>query len=271
MLMNDRRDSLYRHSKYFLVKEREPGKIATLTPGQFEDFSDHRIHLISEPFERRRKALGNLFMGYDRDPARRPSGPSYRKTEEKPKKDGSKLIVVDGAFGSAKSNAIASLQIAPAIITSQSKFWKPNVFTATRECERTADFEPRDFELYQEAVRGLPSGFGKSLKYIMARVPISIEQLAETTKTSARQLSRYLNDPNQQPKLKTVMALCMGLRLFPRFSLHLVEQAGFILRDNNEGLAYQLLIHEFYADGIEACNYYLGQMGLEPFFTPKKE
>ena len=44
----------------------------------------------------------------------------------------------------------------------------------------------------------------------------------------------------------------------------LILKAGYTLRDNNRGIAYQMLLNMFYMNDIETCNMVLKSMGLSP-------
>lgn len=112
-------------------------------------------------------------------------------------------------------------------------------------------------------VRDLPDDFGGALQAFIAEANKSQEDVAFEANMSARNISRLINN-KQQPKLETVIALCISLHLFPLFSEYLITSAGYSLRNSEEGLAYQLLINQFYMEDLYFCNNLLRQIGLKP-------
>lgn len=140
--------------------------------------------------------------------------------------------------------------------------WNSTVFSVATE-NRKNKFNRSTFESYMNKVRDLPDDFGGALQAFIAEANKSQEDVAFEANMSARNISRLINN-KQQPKLETVIALCISLHLFPLFSEYLITSAGYSLRNSEEGLAYQLLINQFYMEDLYFCNNLLRQIGLKP-------
>ena len=91
----------------------------------------------------------------------------------------------------------------------------------------------------------------------------SQEEAAFEADMSARNLSRLMKN-KQQPKLETVVALCISLHLFALFSEYLISSAGYSFRNTAEGIAYKLLINQLYMEDLQFCNDLLRIIGLGP-------
>ena len=112
-------------------------------------------------------------------------------------------------------------------------------------------------------VRDLPDDFGGLLQTFISASKKSQEEAAFEADMSARNLSRLMKN-KQQPKLETVVALCISLHLFALFSEYLISSAGYSFRNTAEGIAYKLLINQLYMEDLQFCNDLLRIIGLGP-------
>lgn len=140
--------------------------------------------------------------------------------------------------------------------------WESSVFSIASD-GRNNRFDRDAFEAYMDKVRDLPNDFGGALQAFITETHRSQEDIAFEANMSARNLSRLIKN-KQQPKLETVVALCISLHLFPLFSEYLISLAGYSLRNTEEGLAYNLLINQFYMEDLIFCNKLLREIGIKP-------
>lgn len=142
------------------------------------------------------------------------------------------------------------------------KSWMSSVFFAPESVAAKPTIDKNTFEKYATEIRGIPDSFGDALRYFMLKHSKSQEALAFETGISERHLRRFMSSEEKQPKLETVVAICIALHLFPLFSNYLIAKAGYSLRNNDKGIAYQILLNMFYMEDIETCNRLLNEMGF---------
>lgn len=89
--------------------------------------------------------------------------------------------------------------------------------------------------------KDLPGSFAKTLDEHMKRLKMTNEKLANECLISPDVIRRFRNDKNT-PKLPTVIALCVGLKLHPILGNDLVRKAGFTFTASERDVAYQLIL-----------------------------
>lgn len=141
--------------------------------------------------------------------------------------------------------------------------WESSIFSVASEKAKENRFDRETFSCYMDEVRDLPDDFGGLLQTFISASKKSQEEVAFEADMSVRNLSRLIKN-KQQPKLETVVALCISLHLFPLFSEYLISSAGYSLRNSAEGIAYKLLINQFYMENLHFCNDLLRRIGLDP-------
>lgn len=151
----------------------------------------------------------------------------------------------------------------PAYEPPKSISWESSIFSVASEKAKENQFDRAAFARYMDEIRDLPDDFGGLLQTFVSASKKSQEEAAFEADMSARNLSRLMKN-KQQPKLKTVVALCISLHLFPLFSEYLISSAGYSLRNTAEGIAYKLLINQFYMEDLHFCNDFLCRIGLDP-------
>ncbi len=119
-------------------------------------------------------------------------------------------------------------------------------------------------------MNGLPSSFTDTLKAHMKRKKITSEMLAERCLMSNAKISRIRRDCNEGVSLRTVIALCIGLRLHPSLAEDLVRKAGYIFNGSMEHIAFQTLLYCMTTSSIYECNDYLAEMKIPPLGNDQK-
>ena len=112
--------------------------------------------------------------------------------------------------------------------------------------------------------QSLPLSFGDTLSAHMNRKGITLDQLAESSLLSRRQICRYKTNAYPKISLQTVICLCIGLKLHPLFAFDLVKKAGYSLIDTTEHTAYKIILTSMTTSSIHECNDCLKQLGLRP-------
>ncbi len=119
-------------------------------------------------------------------------------------------------------------------------------------------------------MNGLPSSFTDTLKAHMKRKKITSEMLAERCLMSNAKISRIRRDCNEGVSLRTVIALCIGLRLHPSLAEDLVRKAGYSFNGSMEHIAFQTLLFCMTNSSIYECNDYLVEMKMPPLGNDQK-
>jgi len=124
------------------------------------------------------------------------------------------------------------------------------------------------FEAVSEAkeamqiIENLPRKFSLALAYLMDWRKTTNEGLAESTLMSSRTIQRMKSEPGASHKLGTIVAVCVGLKLFPSVSNVLLEMANINLI--NFDAVYTQIICSFYKSSIHECNELLAIADLPP-------
>lgn len=113
-------------------------------------------------------------------------------------------------------------------------------------------------------MRGLPATFSDTLIAHMDRLDITVEKLEEKSLVNARTIQRMRNDERYQPKLGTIVAVCIGLQLNPVFSADMIRKSGNTFRATEEHIIYQMLLNSYYQNSIYECNEILQANNCKP-------
>jgi len=113
-------------------------------------------------------------------------------------------------------------------------------------------------------MRGLPATFSDTLIAHMDRLEITVEKLEEKSLVNARTIQRMRNDERYQPKLGTIVAVCIGLQLSPVLSADMIRKSGNIFRATEEHIIYQMLLNSHYQNSIYECNEILQANNCRP-------
>lgn len=113
-----------------------------------------------------------------------------------------------------------------------------------------------------EVMKKLPHDFPETLSYHIKRKKLTNEELAYRSKISAKSIGQYRREEANIQKPR-VMALCIGLNLYPDFCYDLLEKAGHTLRAIPEDMAYRFLINGHTDENIDEWNRTLTELGIE--------
>jgi len=102
--------------------------------------------------------------------------------------------------------------------------------------------------------KGMPREFGAALAYLMKWRKMTNEKLAEKSLTHPRTIQRLKNNPSDEYKTETVIAVCIGLNLIPKISLDLLELAGIKLKNTERDILYHKILSNRYKHTIHECN-----------------
>lgn len=105
----------------------------------------------------------------------------------------------------------------------------------------------------------LPPAFPESFKYHRNRKKITQEKLEEFSLVSVSTIKHLENEREYSTKLETIIALCIGMKLYPDFSFDLIDKANCIklnrmLPQHN---AYKMILLHKYHWSIHECNEFL--------------
>lgn len=113
-------------------------------------------------------------------------------------------------------------------------------------------------------LQSLPASFSDTLIAHMKRKGFTVEQLAESSLVSDRQIYRFRKAPYPNITLPQVVGLCIGLKLHPILSCDLIKKAGYSFNMSPQHKAYHMLILTMSNNSIYECNDYLTQVGIAP-------
>ena len=136
--------------------------------------------------------------------------------------------------------------------------------------EERADYIASHAQDVMDLLANFPSNLGETLKALMKWREISVEKLAEDSQLDVASISRIRSGKRENPTLKSVIALCVGMKLPPILSHKLIENAGYILRfSNQEQMLYEIILDGCGSLDIYACNELLIRKGFEPLVIEK--
>ena len=117
-----------------------------------------------------------------------------------------------------------------------------------------------------------PSDFGDYLVYLMKKKHIKNDILAEASHLSTKTITRLRNYHGEGtcPKLQTVVAVCIGLKLHVTAALTLVMLAGYWLRITQQDQVYMMILSLAMSISIEDANTILYEFGL-PLLSDEEE
>lgn len=111
---------------------------------------------------------------------------------------------------------------------------------------------------------GSPLNFSEAMTYYMDELGVTVESLAEETGLSEKTIQRLRNNPDVQPSLETVIAVCIGLHLDQYCGDMLLHLAGYTLTNKKRDRIYRVLISFAFKDTVLDCNNALIRCGLKP-------
>lgn len=111
----------------------------------------------------------------------------------------------------------------------------------------------------------LPSAFPYSFKYHRKRKKITQEELEFHSCVSVSTIKRLENEIAYKTNLETIVAVCIGMKLYPDFSFDLIEKANCeklnrLIPQHN---AYKMILLHNYHWSIHECNEFLEKVKLK--------
>lgn len=110
-------------------------------------------------------------------------------------------------------------------------------------------------------LRSLPPTFAGTLDEHMKRLNLTNEALADLSLINEDMIRRYRSE-KREPKLPTVVALCVGLNLPAQLGMDLVAKAGFSFKPTEEHTAYWTILSTMTQNSIYECNEMLRAMNV---------
>lgn len=103
--------------------------------------------------------------------------------------------------------------------------------------------------------------FSEALQFVMKFLNVSGAKLSNMTGISTSTISKMLHEDKYNTPMheeKTIVTICLALRVPPMISEELLRLAGCPLSKSNElHRAYLILLNFFYLDGLKVCNNFL--------------
>ena len=116
-------------------------------------------------------------------------------------------------------------------------------------------------------MRDLPNDYPEALRYLMENAdggPVTVEQLAERSMTSARTIKRYRSKmlPAYHPDV--AVAICLALHLPPWLSRVLLNKAGILVQNYGPKGHYGEILDCCFMDTLPEIQDYLKNAGCPP-------
>ncbi len=118
-----------------------------------------------------------------------------------------------------------------------------------------------------DILNNLPFDFGSAISYLRERKKMSVEDLEASALISQRTIYS-LQKNAKEPKLQTIVALCIALTLPYPVSVKLMEIAGRSLRQSSiEEMIYAEFLQKSYELSVEDCNQMLTNLNYSILTT----
>ena len=129
---------------------------------------------------------------------------------------------------------------------------------------------------YLAVLDDLPGSLGGELKAHIERKAKEIGkenipnvQLADMTYLDNSEIGKILNNQQRNPDVRTLLALCKGLKLHPFFIIHILDTAGKdIFTASRENLFYIYLIFYHHEESVDEWADKMRAAGIHDFFPP---
>ena len=119
-------------------------------------------------------------------------------------------------------------------------------------------------EIYLKAIEETPLRFGPAIRYHRESRGFTQEMLAELVSISSRQIGKYENSEVRKPVQRTVIAMCIAMKLETDLSDELLRKGGCMPGTEREDLILLYVLHALYEYSIHYCNRFLMKKGQEP-------
>lgn len=125
---------------------------------------------------------------------------------------------------------------------------------------KSTDFQDT-VKTVNDLLRSLPATFSGTLSEHMERLKLTNEKLAERSLISEGMIRHYKKE-RREPKLSSVVSLCVGLQLPAQLGMDLVTKAGFSFKPTETHTAYWTIILTMTQNSIYECNEMLRAMNI---------
>ena len=116
----------------------------------------------------------------------------------------------------------------------------------------------------KDVIEGLPASVGGTLKAHMERLDVTVEDLEYRSGVSERTIKNIRSNNCPKLEMRYFIAICIGLKLEPPYSLDLIRKTRFQFNASRESTMYLLLLTSMYWAGIDACNAEMTANGFGP-------
>ena len=149
------------------------------------------------------------------------------------------------------------------IIYSGPELYRPVDVPATKPMDRV-EVMNRRLAIYLDAVENTPLRFGPALKYHREHRDFTQEQLAEQVNITSKQLFNYEASQVKKPVQRTVIAMCIALKLETDLSDALLTKGRCMPGTEPEDLVLLYVLHTMYEYSIPYCNHFLKNRCMKP-------
>lgn len=132
------------------------------------------------------------------------------------------------------------------------------------EVNSIPEYSGHIFSEIQRIMESLPNHFRGTLRFHRDRKDCSREQLEEYSGVSVSTIERMETKHGENGKLKNIIAVCIGLKLYPDFSFDLIGKSTHSLSDMiPHHSAYKMILRNCYHLSVEEVNEKLKSMNIE--------
>ncbi len=136
-----------------------------------------------------------------------------------------------------------------------------------REDKCKKEYDPASFAAQADKIayllNTLPPSYPESLKKLMAKKKITIEDLANRSGLTMRTVVRHRQGDIRRPTLSNMIAICIGMNLHPVLSFDLLSKAGIRLTTSKEDTVYSMVLMTMSEKSITDVNKYLKAAGVD--------
>lgn len=132
------------------------------------------------------------------------------------------------------------------------------------EVNSIPEYSGHIFSEIQRIMESLPNHFCGTLRFHRDRKKCTQEQLEEYSGVSVSTIERMETKHGENGKLKNIIAVCIGLKLYPDFSFDLIGKSTHSLSDMiPHHSAYKMILRNCYHLSVEEVNEKLKSMNIE--------
>lgn len=125
--------------------------------------------------------------------------------------------------------------------------------------------KPEDVDKWVSIFSETDTSFNDQIVQYMTKKEITVEALAERARVSTKTISRMRNEEGYRCSLRSIVAVCLALHLYPWESLGLITCMGYSLNTSYEEKVYRGLIQTCYEADMDHINILLISWNIEPF------